>query len=578
MIRRLARYLDPEDAVLISRYFRWTIVSSILQGVTLAFIIPVLRAVLTGDTTATAGWLVGFCIAAVVSWRVEYLATLKGFDTAGELLTTLRYRIGDHVAALPLGWFTPANTSTLGLTLSKGVMDILALPARQLTALIKSIVIPLVLIAVLLGVDHRIGLIALAAVPAVGALYWWVGRLGRRADAAVNRATADASDRMVEFAQAQPVLRTFGRAGSATDHFDRALQEQARTERRHLWLVLPPVILNGMVVRLTLLGLLSTVIAFAAGVTDALALATLLATLPIINRLVTPLGEVAGHATVIRVAAAQMDAVDQILDAEPLPEPAMPRRPSDATIAFENVSFAYDTGTPVLSDISFTVPQGSTTAIVGPSGSGKSTIIRLAARFFDPQNGEIRIGSTPLPLIGAENLHHMVAPVFQDNYLFSGTLADNVRIARPDATDADLDAVARHAGLAEVVTALPEGWNSHVGEGGTRLSGGERQRVAIARAFLKDAPILLLDEATGSLDAENQQALATAIDGLRRHKTVIVIAHQLTTITTADEILFLEGGRIVERGTHQELLTINQRYASHWRALNAARTWRLLEQ
>ncbi|ONI92889.1 ABC transporter [Saccharothrix sp. ALI-22-I] len=578
MIRRLARYLGPDDAVLIHRYFRWAVCASLLQGLTLAFTIPILRALLTGDTKIAASWLAGFCIAAAVSWWIEYSATLKGFDAAGELLTTLRHRIGDHVATLPLGWFTPTNTSTLGLTLSKGVMDILALPVRQLTALIKSITIPLVLIAALIVVDHRIGLIALAAVPVVAGLYWWAGRLGRRADAAVNRATADASDRMVEFAQAQPVLRTFGRAGSATDHFDQALREQARAERRQLWLVLPPVILNGMVVRLTLLALLSTVIAFAAGVTDPLALATLLATLPIINRLVTPLGEVASHATVIRTATAQMDAVDAILDAEPLPEPATPRHPAGATVEFDNVSFAYRTGTQVLNDITFTVPQGTTTAIVGPSGSGKSTLIRLAARFFDPQDSEIRIGKTPLTSIGAEKLQRMVAPVFQDNYLFSGTLADNVRIARPDATDTDLDQVAQRAGLTSVITALPDGWHSQVGEGGARLSGGERQRVAIARAFLKDAPILLLDEATGSLDAENQQAFAAAIDTLRREKTVIVIAHQLSTITTADEILFLEDGRIVERGTHQELLTMNQRYAAHWRALNAARTWRLLEQ
>jgi ATP-binding cassette subfamily B protein len=578
MIRRLARYLGTENAALIFRYFRWAICSSLLQGFALAFTIPILRALLTGDTQAAASWLVGFCIAAVISWWIEYSATRKGFDAASELLTTLRYRIGDHVATLPLGWFTPTNTSTLGLTLSKGVMDILALPVRQLTALIKSIVIPLVLIAALIVVDYRIGLIALAAVPAVAALYWWAGRLGRRADAAVNRATADASDRMVEFAQAQPVLRTFGRAGSATDRFDQALQEQARAERRQLWLVLPPVILNGMVVRLALFALLSMVIAFAVGVTDPLALATLLATLPVINRLVTPLGEVASHATVIRTAVAHMDAVDAILDAQPLSEPAEPRRPADATVEFDNVSFAYRTGTPVLSDIDFTVPQGTTTAIVGPSGSGKSTLIRLAARFFDPQDGEIRIGKTPLACIGAESLQRMVAPVFQDNYLFSGTLADNVRIARPDATDADLDRIAALAGLTDVITALPEGWNSQVGEGGTRLSGGERQRVAIARAFLKEAPILLLDEATGSLDAENQQAFASAIDTLRREKTVIVIAHQLSTITTADEILFLEDGRIVERGTHQELLSMNRRYAAHWRALNAARTWRLLAQ
>ncbi|MFI0352591.1 ABC transporter ATP-binding protein [Actinomadura sp. 9N407] len=575
MIRRLARYLGPENAALIYRYLRWALCSSLLQGITLAFTVPILRALLTGDVRTAAMWLAGFCALAAISWRIEYSATLKGFDAAGELLSTLRYRIGDHVATLPLGWFTPANTGTLGLTLSKGVMDILSLPVRQLTALIKSVVVPLVLIAALVIVDHRIGLIALAAMPAVTAVYWWAGRLGRRADAAVNRATADAGDRMVEFAQAQPVLRTFGRAGSAIDHFDRALEEQARSERRQLWLVLPPLILNGVVVRLALLALLGTVIAFAAGVTEPLALATLLATLPVINRLVTPLGEVAAHATVIRGATAQMDAVDAVLDAEPLPEPAEPRLPADATVEFDDVSFAYRTADPVLDGVSFTVAPGTTTAIVGPSGSGKSTLIRLAARFFDPRDGAIRIGRTPLPQIGAENLNRLVAPVFQDNYLFSGTLADNVRIARPDASDADLEQVAARAGLTDVITALPQGWDSQVGEGGARLSGGERQRVAIARALLKDAPILLLDEAAASLDAENQQALAAAIETLGHEKTIIVIAHQLSTVTTADEILFLEHGRIVERGTHLELLTMDQRYAAHWRALDAARTWRI---
>ncbi|OLT35167.1 hypothetical protein BJF79_06885 [Actinomadura sp. CNU-125] len=577
MIHRLARYLGPEHAHLIYRQLRWVIASCILHGITLAFTIPILRTLLSGDHAALGRWLAGFAVSATASWLVEYRATVKGFDVGGGILGLLRYRLGDHVAALPLGWFTPEHTSTLGSTLSKGVMDILALPVRQLAALIRSILVPLVLIVALTVADRRIGAVALAAVPAVLLVFWWAGRLGRRADAAVNRATAAASERMVEFAQAQPVLRSFGQAGSAAEQFDRSLREQARAERRQLWLVLPPLIVNGVIARLVLLVLLALVIAIAAGVTEPVALATLLATLPVINQVVAPLGDVAANATVVRIVTAQMDAADAVLDAPPLPEPAVPVPPRDATIEFDHVTFAYDT-VPALRDVSFTVPQGTRTAIVGPSGSGKTTIARLATRFFDPQHGEVRLGGVPLTELGAENLHHAIAPVFQDSYLFSGTLADNVRLARPDATAADLDDIAALSGLTDVIAALPDGWEGQVGEGGARLSGGERQRVAIARALLKDAPVLLLDEATVSLDAENEQAVTAALRAIARDRTVLVIAHRLTTITRADQILFVEEGRIVEHGTHDELLALDRRYAAHWRALSATKTWRLIER
>ncbi|MDG4765271.1 ABC transporter ATP-binding protein [Solwaraspora sp. WMMD406] len=577
MIRRLSRYLGPEHAHLLRSQLRWVIAATFLQGITLAFTIPILRALLIGAHAELVWWVGGFALSAVVAWLVDYRATVKGFDVGSTTLDQLRYRLGDHVATLPLGWFTPGHTSTLGVTLSKGVMDILALPVRQFSALLRSVLVPLVLIVTLLVVDWRIGLVALAAVPSVLLVFWWAGRLGRRADAAVNEATAAASDQMVEFAQSQPVLRTFGRQGPAAEQFDRSLQEQARTERRQLWLVLPPLIVNGFIARLVLLALLSLVIAVAAGITDPVALATLLATLPVINLIVTPLGDVAANATVIRIRSAQMDAADAVLDTRPLPEPAMSTSPADGTLAFDHVSFAYDDD-PVLHDISFTVAPGTTTAIVGPSGGGKSTIIRLAARFFDPQHGQIRLGGVPLPGLGAENRHQAISPVFQDSYLFSGTLADNVRLARSDATDAELADVAARSGLTEVIAVLPEGWDSQVGEGGVRLSGGEKQRVALARAFLKNAPVLLLDEATASLDAENGNLVTAAVHELARDRTVIVIAHQLTTIVEADQILFIEDGRITERGTHDQLLEHDGGYAAHWHALTAATTWRLIAQ
>lgn len=576
MIARLARYLGPEHAHLIHRYLRWAIGSCLLNGLTLSLTIPILRALLTGDHPSLARWLVVFAAMAAVSWLIEYRATVKGFEVGSTILGQLRYRLGDHVATLPLGWFTSEHTSTLGQTLSTGVMDILALPVRQLTALIRSVLVPLVLVAVLLVVDWRIGLVALAALPAVLLVYWWAGRLGRRADAVVNRSVAEASGRMVEFAQSQPVLRSFGQETSAAEHFDRSLIEQARAERRQLWLVLPPLIVNGFIARLVLFALLALVIALAAGITDPLALATLLATLPVINLFVSPLGDIAAHATVIRVANAQMDAVDAVLDSQPLPEPKTPVGTEDASLVFDRVTFAYDSKV-VLHEVTFTLTPGTTTAIVGPSGSGKTTMVRLAARFFDPQSGQIRLGGVGLSELGANNLNQAISPVFQDSYLFTGTLAENLRLARPDASDHDLAEVAERSGLGEVVAALPSGWDSQVGEGGARLSGGEKQRVAIARALLKDAPVLLLDEATVALDAQNEQRVTAALRDLARERTVLVIAHQLRTIMDADEILFVDAGRIVERGTHEELLEVNGRYRAHWQALSQATRWRLIE-
>ena len=575
MIDQLSSYLGPEKAHLVRRYLGWTIAASVLQGAALGLMIPVLRALVAGDPPAAARWLPVLAATAVVYWITDHRAVRLGFDTALELLTELRHRLGDHIAALPLGWFVPANTGRLGHTLSKGGMDMLALPASQLTPLVRAIATPAALLLVLTAVDWRLGAVAAAGAVPMAAVYWFAGRLGRRSDEAVNAAMSEASERIVEFAHAQPVLRTLDRDGAGRAIVDRAITDQARRERGSLWLVVPPLLANNVVMQLTLLGLVSGLLVLATNTTDPAQLVTLLVTLPVVNRYIAPLGEIASHAVAVRMARAEMDTIDAILEAEPLPEPARPSRPAGARVTVEDLAFGYRTGRPVLEQVDFTVPEGSLTAIVGPSGAGKSTLVRLLARFHDPDAGRVRIGGTDLREIDSATLNSLIAPVFQDNYLFSGSIEDNVRLGAPDATRARLDRVAELSRLDEVTAALPEGWGTAVGEGGTRLSGGERQRVALARALLKEAPVLLLDEATGALDAENQLAVSAAVGDLRHERTIVVIAHQLTTITGADQILFLDGGRVAERGTHTELLAAGGLYADHWRLLSAARTWRL---
>ncbi|MEO3789209.1 ATP-binding cassette domain-containing protein [Nonomuraea sp. B10E15] len=231
----------------------------------------------------------------------------------------------------------------------------------------------------------------------------------------------------------------------------------------------------------------------------------------------------------------------------------------------------------MLRDVSFTVAPRTVTALVGPSGSGKTTLTRLIARFWDADSGVVRVSGNDVRDYAPEDLMAQLSIVFQDVYLFEGTLEDNIRIGRPEATGEEVREAGRLARVDEIAERLPGGWQARIGEAGATLSGGERQRVSIARAMLKDAPIVLLDEATAALDPENESALIDALATLARDRTLLVIAHRLTTIAAADQIVMLEDGAVVERGTHRELLDLDGRYAAFWTERTRARGWRLTQ-
>ncbi|MHA6628690.1 ABC transporter ATP-binding protein [Pseudonocardia sichuanensis] len=576
MLDKLMGLLGPQKAHLLRSHLVLSALWSIAQGLTIALAVPAVTHLLAGDPVAALPWLAAVGAGAICSWVLHHVSTLRGFDAAIELLSTLRHRIGDHVATLPLGWFTPARTGRLGHLLSAGVMDIFALPVRQLSALVQATVTPLVLTIAVAVFEPRLALVVAAALPLVAGAYWWSGRLGRHADAAVDASAAHVTDRMVEFARNQTVLRAFGRAGTGLDQFDQALLAQQRAERRQLWMVLPPLIVNGSIARLLFLGLLATVTSVAVGAQTPAQVGTAVALLVVVNRIVEPLSEVAAHGTTIRMATAQLDTVEAILTSAPLQQPATPApTPARTDIELRRVRFAYQPGRPVVDDVSLSIPEGSMTALVGASGSGKTTITRLIARFWDTTDGQVLIGGVDVRDLHTEQLMSLIAPVFQDTYLFSGILLDNLRIARPTASDDDIERAAATARVTEIVERLPHGWRTPVGEGGARLSGGERQRVALARALVKDAPIMLLDEATSALDAVTQAAVSAGLLAVRRRRTMLVIAHQLATIVDADQIVVLDHGQVVEHGTHEELLAMNRRYAAFWRARTAAQGWRL---
>jgi ATP-binding cassette subfamily B protein len=242
--------------------------------------------------------------------------------------------------------------------------------------------------------------------------------------------------------------------------------------------------------------------------------------------------------------------------------------PAHHDLEFESVTFGHD-GRTVLDGLSLSVPQGRRLAVVGPSGAGKTTLLRLLARFHDVDAGAVRVGGVDVRAIGAEALAAQTAIVFQDVYLFDTTIEENVRLGRPGASAAQVRAAATAARLDEVVERLPQGWATEVGEGGALLSGGERQRVSIARALLKDAPIVLLDEVTSALDPVNEAAVHEGIERLMAGRTVVVVAHRLRTVRRADHVVFLDGGRIAEEGTHDELVRRGGRYADFWAVTSA---------
>ncbi len=310
---------------------------------------------------------------------------------------------------------------------------------------------------------------------------------------------------------------------------------------------------------LTALLVLGTYLALGGGI----GAAEVLAILVLAARCADPLLSLADIGGQLRGARAELAKLDTLLRTPPLPEPAEPVHPDGDDLEFDSITFRYGDRT-VIDNLSMTLPEGRLLAVVGPSGAGKSTLLQLLARFHDVDAGAIRIGGADVRAIDTQALMARIAIVFQDVYLFDGTIEDNIRLGRPDATEAEVRAAATAARLDEVIDRLPDGWATDVGEGGALLSGGERQRVSIARALLKNAPIVLLDEVTSALDPVNEAAVHAGIEQLMAGRTVVMVAHRLRNVRNADRIVFLDVGQIMETGTHDELLRLGGRYAAFW--------------
>ena len=569
-----------EDARVLRRYLWMTLVYGLLCGLTIVTLVPVLTRLLNGDVRSAGQWLTALVIGVLVCWALRRTVEKAGIRVGIAVLQRGRHRLGDHVARLPVGWFSAQNTARLSHLASQGRMELAQLPAHVFTPLITGVVTPVVIVAALFNLHWQIGLIALLALPLLLGIFALTAHLGQRADQRFQHSAAQTSQRMVEFAQAQSVLRAFNGEDGGTQFLEQAIGRQQQSAKRLIHVSAMSVVFNAWAVQAGFAVLLvAATLWLGDQLSASLAPSSVIAvivSLLLVSRFIDPLLEVAGYSEVLRGARGQLDAVREIFEVDPLPEPQAPQAPVDGSVVLENVSFCYaEDQADVLRDVSLRIEPGSMTALVGASGSGKTTLVRLIARFFDVTQGRVMVGGVDVRQMSSGQLAGQISQIFQDAYLFQGSIADNIRIGKPDATDAQVMQAATQAGVLEIIERLPQGLDTPVGEGGARLSGGERQRISIARALIKEAPILLVDEATAALDAENQAAIAQALARLRGTRTLIVIAHQLSTVVMADQILVLDHGQISEQGSHAQLNAKPGLYAHFLAQRQAAKGWRI---
>ncbi|MDR0701387.1 MAG: ABC transporter ATP-binding protein/permease [Azoarcus sp.] len=550
-------------------------VAAAVQGLALACLIPLFQARIPApDGRAALPWLLAMTAMMLASTAIRWWA--QGFDYRGDMVHNtheLRTELGEQLRRIPLEVLQDKRAGGVNATLLGNVDETLSYILTIANMMATALITPVAAALAALYFDWRMGLILLLAFPLLIPLYRWrrpaFGR-GMRMLADANERTA--SD-ILEYTQGLPVLRAACCVG------EQAMKLQAGF--KHLETVQTIGQKKGAKPNLalaTVMELAILLVVFAGAlfvVRGTLDIAVLAALMVIAVRFGEPLGCFVLYTKVIDSIEAALGKINAMLVIAPLPRQTPIQAPQAFDVAFEGVSFRYArAGEPTLHDLCAKLPARSLTALVGPSGSGKTTAARLLMRHADPQAGRVTIGGVDVRAIPAERLDALISVVFQDVYLFDDSILANIRMACPEATDEEIEAAARAAHCHEFIARLPEGYQTRAGDIGARLSGGERQRISIARAMLKNAPIVILDEPTAALDSESEVAVQAAIDALVRDRTVIVIAHRLSTIAAADQILVIDGGRIVEAGRHAELLARAGRYARMWRAQQSVKAWR----
>ena len=528
---------------------------------------------ITGQTWGIVIGLIagGLILRMIFKYLVYRLQSTAGF----EFVARERIALGDRLRNVPMGFFHDNSVGDITTTVTTDLNFLENYSMHILDKVTTGVLSMIVMAGCILAFDWRIGLIFVAGILLSFPIYSHMQKKGKALSAKRQKIQSEAVAATLEYVQGISVVKSFNMCDKNLSDIEDAYESNAAASYGVERVFTPLNMTYSMVFRISacMIMLCAGILAVGGDLSFANLAVILIASFTIFN----PIEVMGQMTTMIRTMDAALDRVERIKQAKKIDENGRDIPLDSFDIGFEHVSFAYENGNPILKDVSFSIPQGSMTAIVGPSGGGKTTITRLIARFWDVQEGSITIGGHDVKEFTCDSLLKNMSMVFQNVYLFHDTLENNIKFGCPDATHEQVVEAAKKACCHDFISALPQGYDTVIGEGGSTLSGGEKQRISIARAMLKDAPIILLDEATASVDPENEVHLQQAISALVKNKTLIVIAHRLSTIRDADQILVVDNGKIVEKGVHAELIQQKGIYQKFWNIRQKARNWKLAQ-
>ncbi len=582
----LSRLMDYAGSRRVLLYLSWILsaLSAIVALVPFWYIWRIIHAVLDAaphfeqaEHLAVYGWMA--VLFAALSFLIYFAALMCSHIAAFRVASNLRKELVRHIAKLPLGAAEEFGSGKLRKIINESSAATETYLAHQLPDKAGAIATPCGLLLLLVVFDWRLGLLSL--VPVVLGFVFMMAMTGARL-AQKMKEYQDALDNManeaVEYVRGVPVVKTFGQTVFSFKKFKDAIDNYekwtiAYTKSLRLPMMLYTTAINGVFATL-----IAGAFWFTSGGVTAAFMTDLLFYIiitPVITLTLTKI-MLMGENGIIVVDA--LSRIDGILALSPLPETKTPVSPQDNSVELRHIKFSYDGKNEVIHDISLRIEPGQTVAFVGPSGGGKSTLASLVSRFFDPQGGSVRIGGVDVRDIPKGELMDTVSFVFQNSRLIKASILDNVRMGKPGASESEVLAALKTAQCGDILEKLPQGIHTVIGKDGVYLSGGEQQRIAIARAMLKNAPVLILDEATAFADPDNENKVQAALSALAHGKTVLLIAHRLSTVAGVDRIYVIEDGRIAEAGTRSELLKQDGLFRKMWKEYQTSAQWKVAKE